>query len=77
MRADICDADDAAAINTFRNSLRRMGVKLLDKDWTLGVNRHVLDIDGELLTVFSDAWSLDIEGPDQLAQRVLRECELR
>ena len=54
-------------------SLRRLGAQLDDKSWAMGVDLYRLRIGDQELSVFSDAWSLDIEGPDDLVQRVLRE----
>ncbi len=73
MRADICDPSDKAAVEAFRAVLRRIGAQLLDKDWGIGVDVHRVRIGGQELTVFSDTWSVDIEGPDDLVQKVLSE----
>ena len=75
MRADICDSNDEAAVARFRDALRRLGAQLDDKDWAIGVDLYHLTIGDEQLSVFSDEWSLDIEGSDNLVQRVLREYE--
>lgn len=75
MRADICDSNDEAAIGRFRDALRRLGAELDHKSWAIGVEVFHLRIGDEELSVFSDAWSLDIEGSDSLVQRVLREYE--
>jgi hypothetical protein len=50
-----------------------LGAKLDQKSWAIGVDVYRLRIGDEELSVFSDAWSLDIEGSDSLVQRVLRE----
>jgi hypothetical protein len=73
MRADICDSNDEAAVARFRGVLRRLGAQLDEKSWALGVDLYRLRIGDEELSVFSDAWSLDIEGSDDLVKRVLRE----
>jgi hypothetical protein len=75
MRADICESSDGAAVARFRDALRRLGAKLDQKSWAIGVDVYRLRIGDEELSVFSDAWSLDIEGSDSLVQRVLREYE--
>jgi hypothetical protein len=77
MRADICDSDDDAAVERFRNALRRIGAELSEKGWALGVDVYRVSIDGEELTIFSDAWSIDIEGPPHVVERVLRELQPR
>jgi phenylalanyl-tRNA synthetase beta subunit len=73
MHADICDPNDEAAVARFRDVLHRMGAQLEKKDWFIGVDHYILTIGSEQLSVFSDAWSLDIEGSEDLVQRVLRE----
>ena len=73
MRADICESNDEAAVARFRESLRRLGAHLDEKTWAIGVDLYRLTIGGEQLSVFTDAWTLDIEGSEQLVQRVLGE----
>jgi hypothetical protein len=73
MRADICDSNDEAAVARFRDALRRLGAQLDEKGWAIGVDLYRLKIGDEQLSVFSDEWSLDIEGSEDLVQRVLRE----
>jgi hypothetical protein len=73
MRADICDSNDEVAVGRFREALRRLGAQLDEKSWAIGVDLYRLKIGDEQLSVFSDAWSLDIEGSDELVQTVLRE----
>jgi len=73
MRADICDSNDEAAVARFRDALRRLGAQLDEKGWAIGVDLYRLKIGDEQLSVFSDEWSLDIEGSDDLVQRVLSE----
>lgn len=72
MRADICDADDAKGVERFRAALRMVGATLAEKDWAIGVEVSRLEVDGEELTVFSDAYSIDVEGPDDLVKRILK-----
>jgi hypothetical protein len=52
-----------------------LGAQLDEKSWAIGVDLYHLRIGDEELSVFSDEWSLDIEGSDDLVQRVLREYE--
>jgi len=73
MRADLCDSNDEAAVARFRDALRRLGAQLEARDWAIGVDLYCLRIGDEQLAVFSDEWSVDIEGPDDLVKRVLRE----
>ena len=72
MHADICDSDDQAAVDRFKATLIRLGAKLMDKTWAIGVDAFKFEMDGEVVTVFSDAWSVDIEGSDALVDKILR-----
>lgn len=72
MRADICDSDDRAAVDRFQATLVRLGANILGKTWAIGVDAFRFEMDGEVVTVFSDAWSVDIEGPDAIVDKVLR-----
>jgi len=73
MRADICDPEDAAAVARFVAALRNLGADLSEKSWGLGVDVYQVSIGGEELTVFSDSWSIDVEGPNALVHKVLQE----
>ena len=73
MRADICEPANDEAVEQFRCTLRRLGAELSEKRWALGVDIYRLMIGSQELTIFSDAWSIDIEGPESLVERVLRE----
>jgi hypothetical protein len=73
MRADICDPSDENAVERFRRAVSRLGAQLGDKEWGIGVDITRLQIGDQELTVFCDAWSLDIEGPDDLVQKLLGE----
>ena len=77
MRANICDPDNKEAVERFRNALQRVGARLGDKGWALGCDIYRLNIGREELTVFSDTWSIDIDGPDDLVRRVLSKYENR
>lgn len=73
MRADVCDPKDDAAVARFREALRRLGARNDGTHGALGVEVHLVTLDGETLTVFVDAWSLDIEGSEALVRRVMQE----
>jgi len=75
MRADICDSNDEAAMTRFRETLKRLGASLVKKDWSMGVDLYHVQIGEEKLLVFSDEWSTDIEGSDQLIRLVLSEYQ--
>jgi hypothetical protein len=75
MRADICDPSDNAAVERFRAALRQLGATEADSSWAIGVTVHRIRIGDEELLVFNDSWSIDIEGPDTLVQRVVSQYE--
>ena len=72
MRADICDPDDEMAVERFKATLKRLGAASVTKSWAIGVDVLELQIGEDVLTVFSDAWSIDVEGPEHLVQQVLQ-----
>ena len=78
MRADICEPSDAAALVAFRQALRLLGAEARrDFDSSLGVGVVEVRIGSETLLVFRDSWSVDIEGPEELVQRVLNAIAKR
>ena len=71
IRLDICDPNDDAALQHFKSVLKNLGSRTVDKvESSLGVDLWKMEIQGEELTVFSDAWSIDLEGPEPLVQRI-------
>jgi len=75
MRADICEPDDSAAVERFRSALGRLGAVRQVKDWVPDCDIYRMRLGDDELTIFCDQWSLDIEGPDDLVHRVMREYE--
>jgi hypothetical protein len=72
MRADICEPSDAAALARFKQVLQALGAELLGNyGSSFDVELLEVRIGAELLHVFSDAWSVDIEGPQQLVERII------
>jgi hypothetical protein len=72
MRADICEPTDTAALDRFRRALTVLGaVAEWHSDSSLGVGLSRVAIGGDVLNIFSDAWSVDIDGPAELVERVL------
>ena len=70
MHADICEADDTGAIARLREALRSLGAELSDRDWAIGVDLYRLRVGSQEVTIYSDAWSVDIEGPEELVNRI-------
>jgi hypothetical protein len=73
MRADICASDDYETRERLLNALAEIGAPSeADAESSLGVGLHRFRVGFETLTVFIDAWQVDIEGPDELVQQVLQ-----
>jgi hypothetical protein len=72
MRADICASDDYETRQRLLSALAEVGAAN-EGDWeALGVGLHRFRVGFEALTVFIDAWQVDIEGPDELVRQVLQ-----
>jgi len=72
MHAHICDPDDEIAVERFKSTFKQLGAKSVGKSWGIGVDVLDFQIGEAVITVFSDTWSIDIEGPEQLVQKVLQ-----
>jgi hypothetical protein len=72
-RVDICSSDDEAAIGRFEAVLAELG-GVADDNWhdsPLGVGLQRYRFGAELVTVFQDAWVVDVAGPEALVQQIL------
>jgi hypothetical protein len=72
-RAEICASDDFEAIDRLQAVLAELGV-VADDTWHdtpvgTGLTRYRRGDDE--LTVFRDAWIVDVAGPDDLVRQVL------
>jgi hypothetical protein len=66
MRADICELPDEAAVQRFARVLIGLDAELLEfHSSPAGVDGWRFRIGGEVLSVFGDARSLDIQGPPE------------
>lgn len=74
MRVDICASDDYESRERLFAALAEIGAAPEgDSDWAeLGVGLHRFRIGFETLTVFIDAWTVDLEGPDDRVRQVLQ-----
>jgi hypothetical protein len=71
VRADICEPTDAGALVRFRQVLHSLGAELVgDFGSSLDVTLLEVRVGAEVLHVFADTWSVDIEGPPSLVQRI-------
>lgn len=71
MRADICDAEDKEALMRFGNVLKSIGAVTIRQDWAMGVDMYELRVGDSHLTVFSDAWYIDMEGPPDIVKQIV------
>jgi hypothetical protein len=75
MRADICEPNDAAAVARFMMALHALGaVSLKSHHSALRVDLHRFLIGTDELSVFTDSWSIDIEGPAEIVERLIASC---
>lgn len=78
MRMDICTSDDHETVAAMLGALAAVGALSDEPDSSdpaespLGVGLHRFRVGSQVLTVFVDAWTVDLEGPDELVNRVLR-----
>lgn len=70
-RVDICVSDDFETIALLTGAIRELGGRVEGGDWAIGVGLHRYRFPEGELTVFVDAWSVDIAGPDELVDRVV------
>ena len=74
MRVDLCPREDLATQAALLEAFGQVGAYPED-DFELEVPLPTgllrFRVGTEFLTVFVDAWAVDLEGPDELVQRVL------
>ncbi|MEO8102347.1 MAG: hypothetical protein ABI790_07465 [Betaproteobacteria bacterium] len=75
MRTDVCDPADHAAVVRLFAALRNLGAHPPEKGWGPGTHVYHVKISGVPLTIFSNKWSIDVEGPDTVVARLMREFE--
>ncbi|MBP3960171.1 hypothetical protein J8F10_33510 [Gemmata sp. G18] len=72
MRADICASDDYDTRERLADAIRALG-GAHEGEWdALGVGLHRFRFPEGELSVFIDAWFVDVAGPDELVQQVLQ-----
>jgi hypothetical protein len=75
MRTDICAREDIEAQTALLVALGSVGASPEDDlpDVPLPTGLLRFRAGHEVLTVFSDTWGVDLEGPDELVKRVVAE----
>jgi hypothetical protein len=72
MRTDICASDDYETRERLLDAIRELGGAYEGDGEPSGVGLHRFRVGFEVLTMFVDAWTVDLEGPDELVQQVLQ-----
>ena len=75
MRTDICAREDVATQAALLEALASIGAapdddSPLDVPFPTGLSRF--RVGGETITVFADAWLVDLEGPDERVHELLQ-----
>ena len=75
MRTDICVREDESTQTVLLEALASIGAapendSPVEVPFPTGLSRFSVGF--ETLTVFVDAWSVDLEGPDELVEQVLQ-----
>ena len=73
LRVDICASHDHETQMQLQSVLQSLGI-VADDTWhdsPLGVGLQRFRHDEQELTIFKDAWIVDLAGPDKLVNRVL------
>jgi hypothetical protein len=66
MRAEICDATDNERLERFKALLRELEAVQTGAGEAMGVDLVSARIGPHEIQIFSDAWSVDIEGPPEI-----------
>lgn len=70
MRADICDPTEETKVERFRAVLRELGAVKEEQAWAVGVDLWTIRVREMELRIYQDAWSIDIDGPDELVAEI-------
>jgi hypothetical protein len=65
----IAAADDPDAHDRLLATLAELGARFEDGDLGVGLSRF--EIAGQSVTVYRDAWHVDLEGPEELVTRIV------
>ena len=72
MHADIGNSEDETCINRFRSALVAVGAEFVSEHHSsLGVTVREYRVGKELVRVFADYWSLDIEGSEATVNQLV------
>lgn len=72
MRADICEPDDKDAVERFKVALKRIGAVLTSSHKLPAFgDMWYFSVGNEEVIVFADTCSIDIEGPEDVVNRLV------
>jgi hypothetical protein len=69
LRVDLCSAGDDEALSRLLEVVAELGGVVDGGEFGVGVSR--IFVGGGELTVYQDAWGVDLAGPEPLVRRVL------
>ena len=72
MRVDICSSDDYEIIARLLTGIGNLGGRTDGDEGGIGVGLHRFHFPTGEVSVFVDAWSVDLAGPDELVNRLLQ-----
>ena len=72
MRADVCASDDYATRDRLLAAIYELGGASESDSEAIGVGLHRFLFPTGELTVFVDAWLVDMDGPDELVRDLLQ-----
>ena len=72
-RVDVCASDDHDAIDKLVAAVHAIGGRFDGGDHALGVGLHRVAFPAGELTVFVDAWAVDVAGPAALVDQLVAE----
>ena len=72
MRADICASDDYATRDRLLSAIYELGGAPENDSEAIGVGLSRYLFPAGELSVFIDAWFVDVEGPDELVRELLQ-----
>jgi hypothetical protein len=76
MRVEVCSSDDYERMDRLLSAIRDLAGRSEGDDWGLGLGLHRYTFPEGELTVFVDAWQVDVAGPEGLVQNVLQGLSL-
>jgi len=69
-RSDICEGTDEESITALRTALDSEGAIFIAKEWAMGVDYYTFNIGNQEVGIFIDAWSCDIDGSQEVVDRI-------